>query len=82
MQILCKFLTSQKEANDALGPKGNLCVGSSKARREQGRKEGWEGTRRAWKGPEALDTSENVLPGPVSDLGMWGGDGQDELLAT
>lgn len=32
MQIICKFLTSQKEANDALGPKGSL--GS---RKQQGR---------------------------------------------
>lgn len=75
MQIICKFLTSQKEANDALGPKGSLGLGSSKAGRGRS---GWEGTRKAQEGPEALATSENVLPGPVSDLGTWG-EGQDEL---
>lgn len=82
MQILCKFLTSQKEANDALGPKGSL--GSRKQQGKE-RKEGMggdrEGTGRAREGPEAFATSEKVLPGPVSDLGMWG-EGQDELLAT
>lgn len=61
MQILCKFLTSQKEANDALGPKGSL--GSRKQQGKE-RKEGMggdrEGTRRAREGPEAFATSEKL----------------------
>lgn len=76
MQIPCKFLTSQKEANDALGPKGSLGCRKQPGK-ERGRgEEGGDGRVQ-----EALATSENVLLGPVSDLEIWG-EGQDELLAT
>lgn len=52
-------------------PREALGIGSSKARKEAGEeKEGMGGDQEGSEGLEALATSETVLPGPVSDLGI------------